>query len=91
MSWQRYAACLGHDPELFFPIGDAGPARIKLEAAKTVCTGCPVRCLCLEWALLAGINDGVWGGMSETERLALNRRKRASLNGHTRLAAGGRR
>ena len=91
MSWQRYAACLDHDPELFFPIGDAGAARTQLDEAKAVCAGCPVRCLCLEWALLAEINYGVWGGMSETERLAVKRRNGASMNGHTRLAAGSRR
>jgi WhiB family redox-sensing transcriptional regulator len=90
MTWQRYAACLGHDPELFFPIGEAGPARTQVDEAKAVCAGCPVRCLCLEWSLLAGINYGVWGGMSETERLALKRRNGASMNGHTYLAAGSR-
>jgi WhiB family redox-sensing transcriptional regulator len=91
VSWQRYAACLDHDPELFFPIGEAGPARSQLDEAKAVCAGCPVRCLCLEWALLAGINYGVWGGMSETERLALKRRNGSSMNGHTHRAAGSRR
>ena len=87
MSWQRYGACLDHDPELFFPIGDAGQAVSQLDEAKAVCAGCPVRCLCLEWALLAGINYGVWGGMSETERLALKRRNSASMHSHTHLAA----
>ena len=88
MSWQQYGACLDHDPELFFPIGDTGPALTQLDQAKAVCAGCPVRCLCLEWALLAGINYGVWGGTSETERLALKRRNGASMQGHTQLASG---
>ena len=91
MSWQQYGACLDHDPELFFPIGDTGRALIQLEAAKAVCAGCPVRCLCLEWALLAGIHYGVWGGMSETERLPLKHRNKASMNGRTHLVAGSRR
>lgn len=73
MSWRRDAACAGADPELFFPVGTTGPALTQTERAKQVCDGCAVKCLCLEWALLAGIDDGVWGGLGEDERRALRR------------------
>lgn len=76
MSWYHYAACRAHDPELFFPIGSTGPALRQLKQAKRVCAGCPVQSLCLEWAFLAGIDHGVWGGMSEDERRLM--RSRAS-------------
>lgn len=74
MSWHDYAACRGENPELFFPIGSSGPAVQQLQEAKAVCGRCAVQSLCLEWALLAGIDDGVWGGLSEDERRALKRR-----------------
>ncbi|HEU5484130.1 MAG TPA: WhiB family transcriptional regulator [Microlunatus sp.] len=74
MSWYDYAACQEKDPELFFPIGTTGPAVLQLEEAKRVCASCPVKSLCLEWAMLARIDYGVWGGLSEDERRTLKRR-----------------
>jgi WhiB family transcriptional regulator, redox-sensing transcriptional regulator len=74
MTWHEYAACRREDPELFFPVGTTGPALAQLQEAKQVCAGCPVQSMCLEWALVAGIDHGVWGGCSEEERRALKRR-----------------
>ena len=74
MSWRHYAACRGQDPELFFPVGDSDLALRQLEQAKAVCAGCPVRSVCLEIAVLAGVEHGVWGGYSAEERGVPNRR-----------------
>jgi WhiB family transcriptional regulator, redox-sensing transcriptional regulator len=74
MSWQHYAACRSENPELFFPIGTTGPAVQQLQQAKEVCSGCAVQSVCLEWAVLARIDHGVWGGLSEDERRSLMRR-----------------
>jgi WhiB family transcriptional regulator, redox-sensing transcriptional regulator len=74
MSWRYYAACRGRDPEMFFPSGDSDLARQQLQEAKAVCAGCAVRSVCLEWAVLAGVEHGVWGGCSEDERRDPNRR-----------------
>lgn len=74
MSWYQDAACRDQDPELFFPVGLTGFALLQLKEAKSVCARCPVQCLCLEWAVMAGIDHGVWGGMSEEERRTLKRR-----------------
>jgi WhiB family redox-sensing transcriptional regulator len=74
MDWRDRAACLTEDPELFFPIGNTGPALLQIEDAKRVCARCEVRDKCLQWALDAGQDHGVWGGMSEDERRALKRR-----------------
>ena len=71
--WRDHAACRDADSELFFPIGDAGPALLQLDQAKQVCAGCTVRTACLEWALASGQQAGVWGGASEDERRALRR------------------
>ena len=74
VDWRHRSACLEEDPELFFPIGNTGPAILQIEEAKAVCRRCDVREQCLAWALEAGQDHGVWGGMSEDERRALKRR-----------------
>jgi WhiB family redox-sensing transcriptional regulator len=74
MDWRHKAACLEEDPELFFPIGNTGPALLQIEQAKAVCRRCPVVSQCLAWALESGQDAGVWGGLSEDERRALKRR-----------------
>lgn len=74
VDWRDRAECLGEDPELFFPIGNTGPAILQIEDAKAVCLRCTVVDTCLKWALESGQDAGVWGGLSEDERRALKRR-----------------
>ena len=83
MDWRHRAACLTEDPELFFPIGNSGPAIAQVEQAKRVCNRCAVQDICLKWALDTGQDAGVWCGLSEEERRSLKRRtaraRRSSL------------
>ncbi|MYY80862.1 MULTISPECIES: WhiB family transcriptional regulator [unclassified Streptomyces] len=74
MDWRHHAICRAEDPELFFPIGNTGPALLQIEEAKAVCRHCPVMEQCLQWALEAGQDEGVWGGLSEDERRAARAR-----------------
>ena len=74
MDWRHEAACRDVDPELFFPIGNSGPALLQIEEAKQVCRRCSVMDECLRWAIDSGQDAGVWGGMSEDERRSLKRR-----------------
>jgi WhiB family transcriptional regulator, redox-sensing transcriptional regulator len=74
MDWRHKAACREVDPELFFPIGNSGPALLQIDEAKQVCRRCTVMDECLRWAIDSGQDAGVWGGMSEDERRALKRR-----------------
>ena len=74
MTWRNRAACLDEDPELFFPIGNTGPALLQIKEAKAVCGRCKVVETCLEWAMESGQDFGVWGGLSEDERRSLKRR-----------------
>ena len=74
MDWRNHAACRDVDPELFFPIGNTGPALLQIDEAKQVCQRCKVTEACLQWALESGQDSGVWGGLSEDERRALKRR-----------------
>lgn len=74
MDWRARAACRDEDPELFFPLGDSGPALLQIEDAKAICRSCNVLSDCLSWAMESGQDSGIWGGLSETERRALRRR-----------------
>ena len=75
MDWRHRAICRDEDPELFFPVGNSGPALLQIAEAKAVCQRCPVTSECLAWALEAGQDAGVWGAMSEDERRSLKRRR----------------
>ena len=74
MTWRNSATCLGEDPELFFPIGNTGPALLQIEKAKVVCRRCEVVDICLSWAMESRQDAGVWGALSDDERRALKRR-----------------
>ena len=74
MDWRHHAACRDEDPELFFPIGNTGPALLQIDEAKRVCQRCAVMEPGVQWALESGQDSGVWGGLSEDERRALKRR-----------------
>jgi WhiB family redox-sensing transcriptional regulator len=69
LAWQRRGNCA--DPavptRVFFPgRGD----QESLEAARAICTDCPVRQRCLEYGLATN-SSGIWGGLSELERQQL--------------------
>lgn len=74
--WRERAACRDEDPELFFPLSEHGPGARQTAEAKAVCARCPVRERCLEYALADGLDHGIFGGLTETERRALRRRTR---------------
>ena len=72
--WRPRAACRHSCPDLFFPVGETGPAAIDdIEAAKSVCRGCAVRAECLDFAMVTHQPAGVWGGATEEERRMLRR------------------
>lgn len=71
--WRSQAECVGTDPDLFFPLGGSGAPLAQAEAAKRVCSQCPVRVLCLQYALETNQTTGVWGGTNEDERRAIRR------------------
>jgi WhiB family transcriptional regulator, redox-sensing transcriptional regulator len=59
-------ACKDVDRDVFFPIDVPG-----FRAAQAICETCPIKALCLEYALEANEEHGVWGGTSERERKRL--------------------
>lgn len=42
--------------------------------AKTVCSGCPVKAMCASYALDHEDESGVWGGMSDEDRVQVRAR-----------------
>jgi WhiB family redox-sensing transcriptional regulator len=75
-AWRLSAACRDVDPVVFFPVGETGPAVQQIADAKAICRGCPVRLVCLQYALATHQDDGVWGGYDEAERRDLRRKWR---------------
>lgn len=73
--WREKAACMGVDPELFFPSRNEDHS---LREAKKVCKTCPVKGECLEQGLKE--RWGVWGGKSQRElRKIRNKRKESDV------------
>jgi Transcription factor WhiB len=55
------ALCAGDpDPDLWFRAEDE-------DEAVAACRWCPVIDQCRAWALEAGVRDGIWGGMTESQ------------------------
>src|SRR6516162_8567665 len=73
MNWQEVAACRDADPDLFFPVGTAGPALRQIDEAKRICRACPAQARCLAWALDHRVASCVWSGTTQDERRAIRR------------------
>jgi WhiB family redox-sensing transcriptional regulator len=77
VAWQAEAVCAALDEQmadaLFFP--QRGEST---KAARALCSGCPVRAECLEYALQNREQFGIWGGTSERERRMLRKKRKPS-------------
>lgn len=69
--WQPCAACHDAPPDLFFFDNEESNT-----IAKKICSTCPVRKQCLEYALAIRPSDGVWGGLTADERHKVQKRLR---------------
>jgi WhiB family redox-sensing transcriptional regulator len=71
--WREAARCRTADPDLFFhPEGERAKARyVRLRRARQVCTQCPVMRECAAFAVASREGFGIWGGMSEDERVTV--------------------
>jgi WhiB family redox-sensing transcriptional regulator len=65
-AWMDGAQCRGEDRDLFFP--SVGASSTK---ARVVCSTCPARQECLDFALADNELTGVWGGTTTQERKKL--------------------
>ena len=71
--WMAEGACVGHDPEVFFP--PPGLNQFANEA-KRICARCAVRETCLQYALDKNEQHGIWGGLSARQRNVILRDRR---------------
>ncbi|GGM84141.1 hypothetical protein GCM10012275_63480 [Longimycelium tulufanense] len=69
---RRPACADAEDPEIFHPVSEAQVETVA--EAKSFCAVCPVRRSCLEQALRRA-EHGIWGGLTESERERLLRRR----------------
>lgn len=67
-------ACRGMDLNLFFPVGDSGPAAAQTAEAKAVCRSCPIEDECASAAIRRGEEHGIFGGLTAGERDDITRR-----------------
>ena len=76
----QFGNCKDLPPNIFFPSDGAG-----VEVARRICTSCPVKRECLDYAIENHIDHGVWGGESERERRRIARRRRTDARQQSRL------
>ncbi|HEY3833689.1 MAG TPA: WhiB family transcriptional regulator [Acidimicrobiia bacterium] len=72
--WRRDAECRGPNGNWFYPPSrpERREERARREAkAKLICSMCAVSRQCLEFAVETREQHGVWGGLTELERRAL--------------------
>ena len=65
------AVCTSTDPEIFFEKADE-------RRAVKVCTSCPIKNFCADYAIKNEIVDGVWGGLTEADRARIRSNKNQS-------------
>ena len=61
--WRREASCKDKDPDIFFPGQSESNHR-----AIAICSDCPVRIDCLEYAIETKESFGIWGGLLPQDR-----------------------
>lgn len=81
-SFMAFGGCKDADLQTqrkFFAENGRGiAAKMDIVEAKKICLSCGVREECLEYAIAADINHGVWGATLPEERLAIRKRRSSS-------------
>lgn len=72
-AWKERAACRGADTNMFFPSGK-GVSKAEVDRALEICSRCPVKEECFEYATTGMVTVGVWGETTDKMRRAGVRR-----------------
>lgn len=67
-------------PDIFFPDDWAVSKGTDIALAKQICGRCPVRLQCLEYAMIAEDEQGLWAGTTAHERRQLRSLARQGSN-----------
>ena len=81
-AWQRDGLCRGNHSHLFFPpsaVERKEDRERREQKAKAVCSVCPVKTECLDFALEIREPYGIWGGLTESERRQVLARRAAGV------------
>ena len=70
-------ACLGN-ADLFFPPDYTATFKDRIEAARVLCDDCPVKDLCLDWAVAQPDLDGIWASTTPPDRRRLRKKRKAA-------------
>lgn len=62
------------DPDTFFTLS-------RIDEAKEICDGCPIKAQCALYAIENADIVGVWGGLSDADRKLLRKGKSQSRRG----------
>ena len=83
----KLGRCHNYPTGWWYPTGPGGPgqmpgldyAQIKRDErkAKKICGSCPMRKLCLSYALSYHETHGIWGGYSERQRNVMRKQRTA--------------
>jgi len=82
LTWQERAACIGENPEMFYP----GSGKDVTAPALAICARCPAIEECGEYALaIEGDDDwrtrfGIWGGMTPQVRQRVAKQRRLAAD-----------
>lgn len=67
-------------PDIFFEHDEESP-RVNGWARRSaiqLCQRCPVRRICLEYAIVGNENEGIWGATNPAQRRELRRQRKAA-------------
>ena len=65
INWVDRAACVGYDPELWFPMDKSF---VEMREPILVCNSCPVIQDCYKFAVTTRQHYGIWGGVLFTSK-----------------------
>lgn len=79
LPWADEALCAQTDPDLWYPEKAAATFMTidgdRVSHAKAICRRCQVRTTCLDYAMGANEEYGIWGGLTTNERDQLRARR----------------
>ncbi len=71
--WMDSAACKTYPTRVFYQ--ELGAGGYCYDQARTICSSCPVKPECLNYALDINEKEGFWGGASPHERRLIQKRR----------------